>query len=74
MPEYSTKIKFSITKTKKEIYEKMFFNNEIFMPQKTFYKLIPSNFIMSKKETDKCNICTSFKSLQKKKKITEKMV
>lgn len=66
MPEYSTKIKFSITKTKKEIYEKMFFNNEIYIAQKTFYKLIPSNFIMSKKETDKCNICTSFKNLQKK--------
>lgn len=66
MPEYSTKIKFSLNKTKKEIYEKMFFNNEITIAQKTFYNLIPSNFIKSKKETDKCNICNPLKKLQKK--------
>lgn len=32
----------------------------------TFYNKIPSNFIKSKKETDKCNICDSLESLQKK--------
>lgn len=66
IPEYSTKIKFSLTKTKKEIYEKMITNKEIDISLDTYYKKIPSNFIKSKKETDKCNICDSLESLQKK--------
>lgn len=63
--DYSTKIKFSLTKSKKEIYENMIQNDEISISISTFYKLIPGNIIKSKKQTDMCNICNIKKSLEK---------
>lgn len=57
MTEYSTKIKFSLNKSKKEIYECMVLENKINIHISTFYKLIPNNIIKSKKKTDMCNIC-----------------
>lgn len=63
--EYSTKIKFSLKKSKKEIYETMIQKNEISISISTFYKLVPSNIIKSKKQTDMCNICHIKKSLKK---------
>lgn len=57
LSQYSTKIKYSLSKTKKEIYESMKIKNEISVSISTFYKLIPKNIIKSKKQTDMCNIC-----------------
>ena len=67
MNEYSTKIKYSLSKTKKEIYEDMKLKNEISISVSTFYKLVPNNIIKSKKKNKKCNICNIKKSLDKKK-------
>ena len=64
---YSTKIKYSLLKTRKEIYENMVLNNEISISISTFYKLVPNNIIKSKKLTDMCNICNLKKSLEKTK-------
>ena len=50
MNEYSTKIKYSLSKTKKEMYEDMKLKNEISISVSTFYKLTPNNIIKSKKE------------------------
>ena len=55
MNEYSTKIKYSLSKTKKEIYEDMKLKNEISISVSTFYKLIPNNIIKSKKRTAICS-------------------
>ena len=49
MSEYSTEIKYSLLKTKKEIYESMKIKNEITISLSTYYKLIPKNIIKSKK-------------------------
>ena len=57
MSEYSTEIKYSLLKTKKEIYETMITEKEISISISTYYKLIPKNIIKSKKQTDMCNIC-----------------
>ena len=67
MFNYSTKIKYSLLKTKKEVYENMKINNEISISISSFYKLIPNNIIKSKKQTDMCNICNLEKSLEKNK-------
>ena len=67
LSEYSTKIKYSLLKTKKEIYNDMKKENIISMSISTYYKLIPSNIIKSKKQTDMCNICNLKKSLETKK-------
>lgn len=65
MPEYSTAIKYSLAKTKKEIYENMILNKEISISISTFYKLIPNNIIKSLKQTDMCNICNLKPRLEK---------
>lgn len=71
MNEYSTEIKYSLLKTKKEIYENMKIKNEISMSLSTYYKLIPKNIIKSKKQTDMCNICNLKSSLEKRKEECE---
>ena len=67
MNEYSTKIKYSLSKAKKEICEDMKLKNEISISVSTFYKLVPNNIIKIKKRTDMCNICNIKKLLEKKK-------
>ena len=47
MPEYPTKIKYSLNKTKKEIYQNMKIKKEIYLS--SLYKLIPKNFKKVKK-------------------------
>ena len=71
MNEYSTEIKYSLLKTKKEIYENMKIKNEISVSISTYYKLIPKNIIKSKKQTDMCNICNLKTSLEKRKEECE---
>lgn len=68
LSEYSTKIKYSLLKTKKEIYEDMKIKNNISISLSTFYKLIPNNIIKSKKQTDMCNICNLKKIIRNEEK------
>ena len=68
MSNYSTEIKYSLLKTKKEIYENMKIKNEISVSISTYYKLIPKNIIKSKKQTNMCNICNLKNSLEKRRK------
>ena len=48
---HTTKIKFSLLKTKTEIYENMKINNEISILISLFYRPIPNDIIKSKKKT-----------------------